>query len=115
MMFAASRIDSACVHSDDCARGRVLEAVARAIEGDNVMAGRQRVLKRNHRIVGGNQRAMNENDVTAGAALVIMQPVAFRRVDVVLGKPLLGKRVCIRQRPVCARRRRGLRQHCGGV
>jgi hypothetical protein len=96
------------------------EAVARAIEGDNVMAGRQRVLKRNHRIVGGNQRAMNENDVTAGAALVIMQPVAFRRVDVVLGecvlgKPLLGKRVRIRQRPVCARRRRGLRQHCGGV
>ena len=51
-----------------------------------MMARHQGIVKRGDRIVGCDQRAVDEDDVTARAALVIVQPVALGRIDVMLAR-----------------------------
>ena len=60
------------------------QAVPWPVESNDVMARRKRAFKRDHRIVRRDQRAVDEDHVAAGAALVIVQAIAERGVDVVL-------------------------------
>jgi len=79
----------------------------RPVKGDDMVARHQGIVKRDDRIVGCDQRAVDEDDVTARAALVIVQPVALGRIDVMLGE---GARIWRRSVRACFG---GIGQYCG--
>jgi hypothetical protein len=72
-----------------------------------MVARHQGIVKRDDRIVGCDQRAVDEDDVTARAALVIVQPVALGRIDLMLGE---GARIWRRSVRACFG---GIAQYCG--